>query len=63
MICQCTISSAEANKSHGFDARDIGAPWCEQEAVTTVRLSFADRTVNVWVCQAHYDEYVRSVDL
>ncbi len=52
--CQCTVSDGK------WDPRDIGAPWCDEEAVTTVRLSYGrERTVNVWVCQEHYLEYMR----
>lgn len=63
MICTCTLSSDEAGDPHGFNARDVAAPWCYQEAVTTVALNFGSkRVVNAWVCQRHYDEYVRAMD-
>jgi hypothetical protein len=58
VICQCTVGSEK------WDARDLGAPWCDEPAVTTIRLSFdSHRTVNVWVCQRHLDEYNREHDL
>lgn len=56
MKCQCTIAGS------GFEARDIAAPWCEEEALTTVRVDFGKRTANLWVCKEHYDEYLRFID-
>lgn len=57
--CQCT----KHDYSHGFTPNDVGAAWCDAEAVTTVRLSYGpERCVNVWVCKEHFEEYMRFID-
>lgn len=64
MICQATIDA------HGFLATDIAAHWCDQEAVTTVRLAVVDFRAghqpfhaNVWLCAEHVKRYEDSIDL
>jgi hypothetical protein len=57
--CQATISDGK------WSAWDSCAPWCPQDAVTTIPLTLIahERVAHVWVCQEHYDEYVRHIDI
>ena len=70
MKCQATISTDEAraaghnvgNLGKGFDATDIAAHWCENEAIGAIPLNFGQRLVNVEVCAEHRDEYLRMLE-
>ena len=57
--CQATVGDGK------WSAWDSCAPWCPQEAVTTVPLTLIphERVAHVWVCQEHYDEFVRNIDI
>ena len=66
ITCQATV------KSDKFEAWDSCAEWCRSEAVTTVPLTlipmhvahYAEpRIANVWLCQEHYDEFMRVHEL
>lgn len=58
ILCQATVSDGK------WKAIDLGAPWCEKEATSTVRLALIQpryenegRHVNVWLCPEHLAEY------